>query len=133
MKKFYRIANAKTTQGVWYDALGNFTGLIHNEFNFCQNHLLLMPFDPNIVGYLSATDSIEELLNWFPLKDIVALEKYGYRITVYESSDYKYYNNHWLINQSTASISGYTTLSGGIKYQRHAPSIEVKILSQGTQ
>ena len=66
-KIFYRIANKDTKQGLWYDSEGKFTGLIHNEFNFCMNRDLPMPFDPEIVGWLSATDSLEDLFNGLKL------------------------------------------------------------------
>ena len=66
MKKvFYRVANTETEQGLWYDFKGQFTGLIHSKFDFCMNTKLPMPFDPNIVGWLSATDTLEDLFNWF--------------------------------------------------------------------
>ena len=35
-KLYYRIAHEDTQQGLWYDSKGNFTGLIHDEFN--PNH-----------------------------------------------------------------------------------------------
>ena len=73
-KLYYRIAHEETQQGLWYDSKGNFTGLIHNEFNFCMNKNLPMPFDPDLVGWLSATDSLEDLFNWFSKEDIERLE-----------------------------------------------------------
>ena len=45
-KLFYRVANKETNQGLWYDQKGNFTGLIHGRFDFCENTNLPMPFDP---------------------------------------------------------------------------------------
>ena len=101
-KLYYRIAHEETQQGLWYDSKGNFTGLIHNEFNFCMNTNLPMPFDPDLVGWLSATDSLEDLFNWFSKEDIERLEDYGYFIAEYEATDYKFHENHWLINQSTS-------------------------------
>ncbi len=103
-KIFYRIANHVTHQGLWYDCKGTFTGLIHNEFNFCQNTRLQMPFDKNIIGFLSATDSIDDLYNWFSVDDILRLEKYDYFITVYEATNYKFHNNHWVICQDTSKL-----------------------------
>jgi hypothetical protein len=61
MKTFYRVCNPKTEQGLWYDFKGKFTGLIHDEFNFCSNSSLAMPFDEELIGWLSATDSLDEL------------------------------------------------------------------------
>ena len=100
MKKiFYRVGNVKTQQGLWYDFKGNFTGLIHKDFNFCSNRNLLMPYDENIVGWLSATETLEELFGWFTKKDIKRLEPYGFTISEYETSEYKSHGNHWLIKQ----------------------------------
>jgi hypothetical protein len=101
-KLFYRVANTDTNQGVWYDIDGNFTGLIHNKFNFCKNKDLPMPYDKDIVGYLSTTDSLETLYMWFPVEDIIELEKFGYYVTVYQSDDYRVHENHHVINKKSA-------------------------------
>jgi len=104
MKKFYRLSNIETEQGLWYDFKGNFTGIIHTKFNFCKNNDLPMPFDQNIVGWLSATETLEELYNWFTLEDIKKLENFGFCVSIYEAEDYKYYNNHWIIKQKTSKF-----------------------------
>jgi len=102
MKEYYRIAHKDTGQGLWYNSSGEFTGLIHNEFNFCMNTSLPMPFDKDLIGWLSATDSLEDLFNWFSKSDISELEKYGWFITVYESEKAKQYKNHLVICQETS-------------------------------
>ena len=105
MKKiFYRVANTETEQGLWYDFKGQFTGLIHSKFDFCMNTKLPMPFDPNIVGWLSATDTLEDLFNWFSKEDIERLEKHGWFITVYEAENVKQYKNHLVICQETSIV-----------------------------
>lgn len=104
MDKFYRVANTQTNQGLWYDQGGNFTGLIHNEFSFCKNCNLPMPYDKNIVGWLSATRTLDELYQWFPLKDIERLQEYSFYITLYEATKYKQHDNHWVICQETSKI-----------------------------
>tara|TARA_R110000796_G_scaffold248124_3_gene374576 strand:- start:745 stop:1107 length:363 start_codon:yes stop_codon:yes gene_type:complete len=103
-KTFYRVANTTTNQGLWYDIDGNFTGLIHKEYDFCRSNVLPMPFDENVVGYLSCTDTLDDLFEWFPMEDIIRLEKGGYYLTVYESEDYKSYHNHWVFNQNNANF-----------------------------
>ena len=103
-KLFYRVANQETQQGLWYDFKGNFTGFIHGRFNFCTNSQLPMPYDPNIVGWLSATETLDELFNWFTQKDIEELEKYDYVIALYEASEYRYHNNHWVIKQDSSTL-----------------------------
>jgi len=93
-------------QGLWYDFKGTHTGLIHNEFNFCLNKDLKMDFDPELKGYLSATDSLETLYNWFTKEDIINLQKHNYFIHVFESDDYKFYDRfqHLVINQSKSKL-----------------------------
>lgn len=99
MKTFYRVAHKDSEQGLWYCNNGDFTGFIHDRFNFCKNSALEMPFDTKVVGFLSATDSLEDLFNWFPEEDILKLEPHGYFITVYQTNHFKWHNNHWLIDQ----------------------------------
>jgi len=101
-KNYYRIAHQNTKQGLWYDDKGKFTGLIHNEFNFCMNNKLPMPFDEDLVGWLSATDSLEDLFNWFSKEDIAKLEEHGWFITVYKADKVKEYKNHLVICQQTS-------------------------------
>lgn len=103
-KLFYRLANNQTEQGLWYDFKGNFTGMIHNEFSFCKNSELPMPFNMKIQGWLSATDKLEDLFIWFPEEDILKLEDYGYRVSVYEAVSFEEYENHWIINQGNSKL-----------------------------
>lgn len=101
---YWRLAHIDTKQGLWYDADGEFTGLIHKEFNFCANTELLMPFDPELVGWLSATRSLEELWNWFPMEDVLRLQDHGWYITAYRADDVREYKNHVIIKASTATV-----------------------------
>lgn len=105
MKKiFYRVCNTETNQGLWYDYDGNFTGLIHDEFDFCTNSELPMPFDESVVGWLSTTDKLNDLWFWFTKEDIAQLEEHGYYITIFETEDYREYENHWVILQETSKV-----------------------------
>lgn len=107
MKVFYRVAHINTKQGLWYNESGDFTGLIHTVFDFCKNKELQMPFDAEIVGFLSATDKLEDLFHWFTKEDIERLEMYGFYITVYAAENYKQYANHWLICEKTSTIDDF--------------------------
>ena len=104
---YYRVCHKDTLQGLWYDYKGEFTGLIHNDFNFCTNNALEMDFDPEIVGWLSATDSLETLYHWFPQEDIKILQEYGWFIHEFEAEDVKFYERfqHLIINQETSIVS----------------------------
>jgi hypothetical protein len=103
-KTFYRVCNENTGQGLWYGFKGDFTGLIHGEFSFCKNFNLDMDFDPELVGWLSATDSLEDLYKWFPEEDIEKLQKHGWYLYEYKAEDYKFYDKfqHYVINQNTS-------------------------------
>ena len=130
--KYYRVSNIETNQGLWYDSNGNFTGLIHNEFNFCMNKDLPMPFDAEIVGWLSATSSLEDLFKWFSIDDIKRLEGFGYFITVYEASKVKEYKNHLVICHKTSTIEeriSLTQLKGyaGVDLTDLEPDYQIKI------
>ena len=103
-KRFFRVANTENEEGLWYNKSGEFTGLIHNEYNFCLNSNLEMPYDENVLGWLSSTDSMDSLFHWFPLEDIIRLQAYGYRVCVYEATEHREYENHWLINQETSKV-----------------------------
>lgn len=104
--KFYRVCNKETLQGLWYDYKGQFTGLIHEDFNFCVNNELEMDFDPEIVGWLSATESLETLYNWFTKDDIKQLQSHGWFIHEFEAIDVKFYERfqHQIIKQDTSKV-----------------------------
>ena len=106
MKDFYRVENQQTGNGLWYNMSGQYTGLMHTTFSFCKNSGLAMPFDPEIQGWLSVTPTIEELLEWFPKEDIIALAQYGYVVSHYQSDDVKFHNGHYLILHETAIFTG---------------------------
>jgi len=104
--EFFRIANNITKHGLWYNQKGNFTGLVHKELSFCKSNELQMPFDSELIGFLSATRSIGELLNWFSIDEIIRLQSFGYFIYVYESYEYKFYEKfqHFVICQNSSKI-----------------------------
>jgi hypothetical protein len=105
-KTFYRVCNNDSLQGLWYNYDGTFTGLIHNEFNFCVNNELKMEFDEEIVGWLSAADSLDALWHWFSQEDISNLEAHGWFIYEYEAVDVKFYDKfqHYVISQTTSTV-----------------------------
>jgi hypothetical protein len=106
MKTFYRVCNTETQQGLWYSFQGEFTGFIHDRFSFCKNKDLKMDFDEELRGYLSATDSFEDLFNWFTKEDIKTLQESNYFIHEYETKDYKFYDRfqHFVINQENSKL-----------------------------
>lgn len=113
-KTFYRVCNPETEQGLWYNFDGSFSGLIHNEFDFCVNSQLKMDFDPELIGWLSATDSLEDLYKWFSISDIINLQNKGWFLHAYEVTECKFYDKfqHFVICQKTSRlISKYIFLS----------------------
>jgi hypothetical protein len=75
-----------------------------------------MDFDPELVGWLSATDSLENLYNWFSKEDILALQKEGWFIHKYETENYKFYDKfqHFIINQKDSVFVEKIVLNEGI-------------------
>lgn len=105
-KIFYRVCNTESLKGLWYDFKGEFTGLIHEDFDFCINSSLKMDFDPELIGWLSATDNLENLYQWFPKHDIERLQHFGWFIHEFEAEDYKFYEKfqHLIIKQDTSKL-----------------------------
>jgi hypothetical protein len=103
---YFRVCHKDTLQGLWYTYGGEFTGLIHNEFGFCQNNALRMDFDEEIVGWLSAVETLDNLFHWFTQKDINELQKHGWYIHEFEAEDVKFYERfqHTVIKQGTSKV-----------------------------
>ena len=103
---FYRIGT-DNSQGLWYNNQGEFTGLIHREFQWCKASELLMPFETELVGYISVADSLEHLYQWFSKEEIIKLQDLGFSILEYLSEDYKFYEryNHNVISQKTSIVN----------------------------
>lgn len=105
---FYRVGHKDNQQGMWYDRNGSFAGRIHTVYSNFKNSELQMPFDPECVGYLSATEDLEQLFTWFPPSDILQAFKDGYRLTEYEVSETaKKFNTefqHWLISEKLQPV-----------------------------
>jgi hypothetical protein len=106
MRSYYRVCHKDTLQGLWYTFSGDFTGLIHDKFSFCLNTKLEMDFDEELVGWLSAVESIEDLYAWFTESDIRELQKHGWFIHEFECEDVKFYDKfqHLVIKQETAKV-----------------------------
>jgi hypothetical protein len=105
MKSFYRIGNQST--GLWYDCTGNFTGHIHTDkYNWLKASELQMPFDQQLIGFISVADSLEHLYHWFTRDEIVNLQNDGFCIEEWRSDDYKFYETykHNVINQRTSVL-----------------------------
>lgn len=91
MKHFYRVGT-DSTEGLWYNKEGEYTGLIHKNFTWLSASSLMMPFEPELVGYLSVADSLEHLYQWFTRDEIIRLQQLGFNILEYVSDDYKFYD-----------------------------------------
>lgn len=105
-KTYFRVCHKETLQGLWYAFNGEFTGLIHNEFNFCKNSELQMEFDETIVGWLSAVDKLDSLFHWFTEEDIKKLQEHGWYIHEFEADDVIFYERfqHTVIKQDTSKV-----------------------------
>jgi len=106
-KLFYRVG-IESGQGLWYNNKGEFTGDIHTaNLNWLQASQLKMPFEEQLVGYLSVADSLEHLYQWFSREELSNLQKIGFCVYEYEASDFKFYDlyKHNVINAKTSIIT----------------------------
>ena len=106
MGTFYRVCHHETLQGLWYTFDGDFTGFIHDRFDFCLNSPLKMEFDPELVGWLSAVEHLEDLWKWFTKEDIKELQNHGWFIHEFSAADVKFYERfqHTVIKQDTSKV-----------------------------
>jgi hypothetical protein len=105
MRYFYRIGNQTT--GLWYNKIGNFTGVIHTDaYAWLGASALEMPFDEEIKGFLSVADSLEHLYQWFSKEEILKLQEEGFCIEEWVATTYKYYEpyKHNVICESTSIL-----------------------------
>lgn len=105
-KTFYRLAQQKTENGFWYNYDGEKVNIIESVYNNLKCSELFMDFDSEMVGYLAATDSLDNLFIWFSEKEIIELQKNGWCIYVYETDIYKKHSrqNHYLIEKNKNNI-----------------------------
>lgn len=102
-KTFFRVGK-EDCSGLWYDQQGEFHGLIHKLD--LSNKDLQMPYDKEIVGWLSASDSMEDMLKWFNHDDIKLIEPLGYKVLEYKTRSYKMHGGHFVINQKESLLIG---------------------------
>ena len=105
-KTFYRVGTTDQS-GMWYDQKGNFHGAMNTPaFRMLKCSEVRMPFCKETAGFLSATETIEELEGWFPKEDMAVLKPLGFKILAYKATVYKYHeqNKHWLIDQKTSVL-----------------------------
>ena len=104
-KLFYRIG-VDTEEGLWYNKSGEFTGLIYREYNWIGASQLIMPFEQELVGFISVANSLEHLYQWFTKDEILKLQNIGFSIYEYYSEDFKFYDlyKHNVINQNSNKI-----------------------------
>lgn len=69
--------------------------IINSTFKEMKDTTIIHVFPQEIKIYCDTKD------------DIIALKPYGFRIVAYLSDDYKFYNNHYLINKDTSKIIKY--------------------------
>ncbi|RUW57118.1 hypothetical protein [Mesorhizobium sp. M8A.F.Ca.ET.021.01.1.1] len=81
--KVYRVGHMADSQGLWYDAEGSATGLIHT-LDGAQAAALPMGPHPYFRAFqsrwISVTDSMANLCNWFSVKDCLQLINRDYSL-----------------------------------------------------
>ena len=94
--KIYRVES--DTHGLWYNVDGSYNGFIVDKMINAQCRDLPMGFDPNMVlggqAWISAADSMEQMLNWVSREDALQLEAAGFQLNEYEVSEFRVVPGH---------------------------------------
>lgn len=103
-KLFFRVHHPDNL-GLWYNAQGEFIKEISKHAIGCAD----LEMDPNpdcAGGYLSCTESLDTLFDWFTKEEIQRLEEAGYRTCVFKSNDFKFHEKykHFLFKQEGALL-----------------------------
>lgn len=98
-KLFFRVHHPDNL-GLWYNKDGIFTKEIEKYGIACAD----LEMDKNeeyAGGYLSCTDSLDNLFNWFTRQEIQKLEEAGYRTCVFKAEEHKFHDKykHFLFKQ----------------------------------
>ena len=103
-KVFYRVEGADGHKGLWYDKDGQFSNRISKVYPPCKNGELPMPYDEKVIGYLSCVEKLEDLYYWFSEEDLISMKEYSFILKKFESTDYKFYDSHWLMSVDSKVI-----------------------------
>lgn len=108
-KFFYRIGHPDSGNGLWYDKNGKWTGLAVDKYNL-RAGAIPMGYDPLIRNWISVTDTIEKLDNWFTPDEMKVLAADGYELIIFwlEANDKRCVEyqvphtevKHWLVHKS---------------------------------
>lgn len=98
MARLFRVENPLSKQGLWYREDGTFNPFIQTALTNAIAKDLPMGFDPAFkvegLDWISATDSLPELKNWFSPKDLQELQSLGYSLFEFDVTRYRKLNGH---------------------------------------
>lgn len=101
MSLIYRVDNPTSYKGCWYNKDGSFNNSIL-ELTGAKSRDLPMGYDPSIAGgWISATDELNKIPDWFSFKDLLELQKGGYGLYEYEVTDYRQVPGHVVFTRAS--------------------------------
>lgn len=87
--KIYRVTSTDKDCSFWYDENGQ-PSEVFKEYGWLTASKLPMPFDQNMVGWLSGTFTMEQLYGWFSKEELIELCKDGkYCLHEYETNEWR--------------------------------------------
>ena len=88
-KLFYRVHHPRDL-GLWYNGKAEFTNEIEKLDLKCAK--LDMSFDDNCAGgFISCTDTLDNLYNWFSREELLKLVDNGYDVLVFKAEESKFH------------------------------------------
>jgi len=103
-KLFFRVQHPNDI-GLWYNGNAEFTNEIQKLNLNCAN--LDMSFDDNCSGgFLSCTDSLDSLYDWFSREELLKLVDNGYNVLAYQAMEHKFHEKfkHFLFKKEGSII-----------------------------
>ncbi len=92
-KWLYRLESTDPGKGLWYDADGNYASEVCRLG--CSTQVLPMGYDPRYKkdgrDWFSSCSNADDLLHWYSVDDVRALEKAGFVMREYLATEYVEY------------------------------------------
>ena len=91
VQEIFRIENAETMNGMWYNEKGEYDPFIFNLTEGISAHLPMEPderYGMNEQRWFSGCRDFQQLQHWFSNRDVVELGEAGYKLYAFKSVEF---------------------------------------------